>query len=524
MQIPKIFRKTSKSDKIVAISFSADGIAVAISKRLQDKSLSLIDAEFIVSSGAQVQQQALDDFVTSNELGGCICHLVLADNDYRRINIEAPNVATNEMIGAIRWKINEHLDFPVDTAVIDYYPATGTGRDYDDNRLEVIACQQKIIQAYTENCTRTGLKIKVIDIQETCLRNLAVLLPENAKGVSLVHLQETSGVVLIQKEAIIYVCRKFDLGYKKLELHAPFIKDVAPEAAHTNLVLEIQRSLDYAQSFYELLPVSAISIIPFGDYSLDLVNTLNNNYGFNADIVNLSTLVGSEIELDFRTQSLCATVIGASLRNSEKTGYLQEVNLYQPPEQQHSVLPVYLAILSLLILPVLIYSGFLVKELKQLEAQVQQTQKILNEEDARLKLALASVPKTVVNPDLDKDIVQWQKALIDLDKSVEQIANKNAIQTSGFSSFFQALANQSTTDIWLTKLYFNGQQHIIKLEGSTLKPEQLPIFLQSLQQLSVFKGFSFASLFMQQSETNRKQTDFKLSTTLETEDRKEHVH
>lgn len=524
MQLPKIFRKPSKTDKIVAISFLADGIAVAISKRMKDTSLKLIHAEFIVASGAQAQQQALNVFVTSNELGGCVCHIVLEDDDYRRINVDAPQVATNEMIGALRWKINDQLDFSVDTAVIDYYPAHGMSRTNEDSRLEVIACQPDIVQAIIEKCTQAGLHIKVIDIQETSLRNLAVLLPENANGVSLLHLQENSGVVLIQKEASIYVYRKFNLGHKKLELHAPFIHDDEPEAAHTNLVLEIQRSLDYAQRYYELSPVSVISIIPFDNYSQDLVNTLNNNYGISADIVNLSTLVGSDMELDYPTQSLCATVIGASLRDSEKTGYLQEINLYQPPERQHSSLPVYLAVILLLFLPALIYSGFLMKDLKQLEIQVQQTQKIVNEEDLRLKLALASAAKTVVNPELDKEIVLWQKALTDLGQAVDQIANKNAIQSSGFSAYFQALASQSTADIWLTKLYFNAQQHSVRIEGSTLQPEQLPVFLQSLQLLSVFQGYSFASLSMKQSETNPKQTDFKLSTTVETEDGKEHVH
>lgn len=526
VQLLNLFKKTPAHNRIVAISFLADGIAVAISERFKAHALKLIHAEFIAAYPHEEQQHALNELITKFDLKGCDCHIVLAYDDYRRINIDAPNVTGNEIIEAIRWKINELIDFAVDNAVIDYYPAPQLIHSNKARTLEVIACQQHIIQTLVEKCTQTGFQVKVVDIPETSLRNLAVLLPENGQGISVLYLQKFSGVMLIQKDATLYVFRKFDLGYKKLELHAPFIRGMAPEAAHSNLALEIQRSLDYVESYYQLLPVSELAVIPFDNYSLDLVTTLTNNYGIKAGIVDIPTLVGSDIELDHATQSLCAVVIGASLRDSEKTKYLQEVNLYQNALQpsRYSVLTVYSVILTLIILPVLVYSGYSIKGLKQLEAQVQQTQNRLNEEESQLKLALAKVPKTEVNPELDKEIIQWQQAITDLNQTVEQIASKNAIQSQGFSPFFQALAKQSAANIWLTRLYFNRQQHIIRLEGSTLKSEQLPLFLQLLQQQPAFQGYSFARLIMKQSTENPVQIDFRLSTTQETEDKNDHVH
>lgn len=290
------------------------GVAVAVSNYLENNKLSLVHCEFIDSGKPEDQLDTLTKLADSHNLAEYDCHLVLTSDNYCRINIDAPTVAENETLEAIRWKINELIDFPADKAVIDYYEAPMAVRANSSKMLEVIASPIDTVNEQIEKCTKAELQIKVIDIQETTLRNLAAHTPENERGIALLYLLEFSGTLLIQKEATIYVSRKFEIGYKRLDLNEPYSSDSPSANAHNNLALEIQRSLDYVESYYGIPPVSALAVIPLAENTHNLLDSLNSNLGIAARMIDLSTLIDCDILVNGQTQALCAPVIGATLR------------------------------------------------------------------------------------------------------------------------------------------------------------------------------------------------------------------
>ncbi|MDP2902102.1 MAG: hypothetical protein Q8N96_03215, partial [Methylovulum sp.] len=240
-------------------------------------------------------------------------------DNYRRINIEAPAVAENEKREAIRWKIVDVIDFSIDKAVFDFYSVPVSMRA-NSSMLEVIVSSNELIKGLADKTTQAGLQLKVIDIQETVLRNLAVLLPENKRGVAVLYLQESSGTLLIQKEGVIYLSRNFDIGYRELELASHNSSDdTQGSTAQNNLALEIQRSLDYVESYYGIPPISGLAVIPLAENTHDLLNILNSNHGITARIMDLSAIVDCGVLLDDATQSRCSPVIGATLRYAVET-------------------------------------------------------------------------------------------------------------------------------------------------------------------------------------------------------------
>ena len=56
------------------------------------------------------------------------------------------------------------------------------------------------------------------------------------------------------------------------------------------------------------------------------------------------------------------------------------------------------------------------------------------------------------------------------------------------------------------------------LKGSTFYPGKIPLFLQNLQNETVFNGKSFAKLAMAQAEKNNSQINFTISTFMEETD------
>jgi hypothetical protein len=201
---------------------------------------------------------------------------------------------------------------------------------------------------------------------------------------------------------------------------------------------------------------------------------------------------------------------------------IQQVNLYKDflrQQQDESGINLYLLGLSIITLLFIGFSGYLMWDSKNTETQAQQLRQDLAAEQAKVNLISSQIPKQEVNPQLAAEVAQWQNMLDELTQTMKQLSGKSADQSPGFSSYFQALSNQSIPDVWLSALYLDGQQHLINIEGSTFKPEKIPYFLQQLQKEPIFNGHSFAKLAMQQSEKIPSQIDFKLSTTLDAPDK-----
>jgi MSHA biogenesis protein MshI len=186
--------------------------------------------------------------------------------------------------------------------------------------LEVVACNNKLLAELAMQCRQVGLNTKVIDIQETALRNLATLLPENLQGIALLHLQNEGGKVIIQKQGELFLSRKIGNGY--LQLAADVSEDSDPlmqEQLHIeqdNLALEIQRSFDFVENYFDIPPITSLATVLMPDNTQSIINALNKNHGITARAMDLSAIVDTESLLSDMTQNLCAPVIGASLRRS----------------------------------------------------------------------------------------------------------------------------------------------------------------------------------------------------------------
>ena len=512
--LQKIFRKKANCKGIVGISFLPQGMTIAVSNYMENNSLKLVHCEFVETKKVEERWATLNKWVVAYKLSNYDCHLVLDINDYQRINIEAPTVPENEIALAIRWKINELVDFPIDDAVINYYPVPEF--NHDRSMLEVIASPHHIIKLDVEQCTQAGLCLKVIDIQETTLRNLAVLLPKNQLGVAVLHLQKTFGIILIQKNSVIYLARKIAIGYEKLDLESQFSTAGFVSSIYDNLALEIQRSLDYVESYYRMGTIAELAVIPWEKSTQNLVDKLNNDYGITAYLMDLSAIIDCDIALDYLTQSLCAPVIGATLRNTLAT---PQVNLYQDSFKQKQLdVRFYLLVATVF---AFFFVGFsliniyLIRDLRNDRELVKQTLKKLDAEQARVKLLQSKIPKQEIDTSLVAEVELWQKKMNQLKQTVAILTSNDTVRSQGFSAYFQALANQPISEVWLTMIHFDAEQQLINFEGSSFKADKIPYFLQQLQKEPVFHGRTFAALEIQKAEQVPKLMNFKLSTHLE---------
>ncbi len=311
----KLLGRNNANQGIVALNFSADGIAVAISRINESQKPTLLHSEFISTHN---KNSVLKELTEKFQLHQYDCYLVLASDDYRLITMDAPAVAENEVSEAIRWKISELIDFDINDAVIDYYHLPDMQRANSEKMLEIIATSKSTIQPLVDMCISNNLQLKVIDIMETTLRNLATLLPENDRGIAVLHLEKKSGRILIQQQGKIYLNRKLGMGFERLGLTSSLMSEEQISLEYNALALEIQRSFDYVENYYGMSSITSLAVIPIPEKTQEFLNSLNSKHGITARVMDLSAIIDGDILLDDQTQSFCTSVIGATLRNNQE--------------------------------------------------------------------------------------------------------------------------------------------------------------------------------------------------------------
>ncbi|MCK5639510.1 MAG: hypothetical protein KAJ19_01890 [Gammaproteobacteria bacterium] len=199
---------------------------------------------------------------------------------------------------------------------------------------------------------------------------------------------------------------------------------------------------------------------------------------------------------------------------------MQQVNLYQPifrkQEKVLSAKTLSQALFMILIGLMLIYL-FAIWQSQSMNKQLIQSQKQRDAAIAQLAKLNQAYPQRKKDTQLEKKRVKLQTELKLKQQVVERLSDQNSGNRTGFSEHLAGLARQKMSLLWLTKvgLHRGGQQ--VDLEGSALKSEQLPQYLQRLAKENSFLGTEFQHFELSQSEARKGQVDFILTSVVEKE-------
>ena len=123
---------------------------------------------------------------------------------------------------------------------------------------------------------------------------------------------------------------------------------------------------------------------------------------------------------------------------------------------------------------------------------------------AQLRTAQAQVARLRADASAPAKSKALEDALVKVEaeiKSRQQISSilqKNDFgNTTGFSAYLVAFARQIPNGLWLTGFNISRAGNEIGLQGRTLKPELLPLYVTQLKREPVMQGKSFAELQMQ---------------------------
>jgi MSHA biogenesis protein MshI len=271
--------KAAKQDKQIGVDFLPAGVAVVGVRSGKKNPGQILTSEYLPSVGQPAQVEALQQWVRDNHLqkSPCVCLVAIEDCDTHQV--EKPDVDESEMNQALTWRIKDLIDYDVGSAVVDSYPMPVSNKN-NTPQVIVVSAHESAIGSYVDSVKTTGLSLEAIDIHDLVGKNLSFIQQGAGQTQAILTLAENSGLLSIFHDTDLYVSRDFRIGIKQIEQ-----VDSEDQSAYDSLLLEIQRSMDYFESFYDHGSVSSMQVYPRLPATEKMVMYLQNASSFEIDFV-----------------------------------------------------------------------------------------------------------------------------------------------------------------------------------------------------------------------------------------------
>ncbi|MFL6649308.1 MAG: pilus assembly protein PilM, partial [Sulfurifustaceae bacterium] len=229
---------------LTGIDLREDGVSIVRVVREPGRAPQVTLCDFAEWHDADECDRVLGRLASDHHLKRARCTTVLDPDEYTLLLTEAPDVPADELRSAVRWRIKDLIDFHIDDATIDVFDVTTPNAPGKTRPMYVVAARNQAIQRRVELCDAAGVGLDVIDIPEMAQRNLAAILPEDVRGVVMLSLGSTHGLITITRQGEIFLSRRVEIGTDTLQ--------AAEDRAlyFDQIALEVQRSLDYFDSHF----------------------------------------------------------------------------------------------------------------------------------------------------------------------------------------------------------------------------------------------------------------------------------
>jgi MSHA biogenesis protein MshI len=238
----------------------------------------------------------------------CRCTTLLGAGQYELQVVEAPSVPDTELKQAVRWKLKDLLDYPVDNATVDVLqvpPAPGGARA---QFVHAVSARNDQVAARMRLFNDARVPLEVIDVPEMAQRNVARLFEEPNRGLAVLAFDQRGGMLTVTAGGELYMSRHTDISLGQLA-------GAGSEQVLERLVLEVQRSLDHFDRQFSYLTVARLLIAPVPVPGLQ--QYLAENLYLPVQVMDL----GQALDLsavpalrDPAYQSECLHLLGAALR------------------------------------------------------------------------------------------------------------------------------------------------------------------------------------------------------------------
>ena len=161
--------------------------------------------------------EALKTWLKANAPHGISAVLVLDDDDYELLLTEAPNVPDDELSAAIEFRIGDLLSQPIEETAIQAMRLPADAYRGRMSMTHVVAVANKKISSWVTWAEKLHLKLEAITVPEMSLLNV---LSANAinQGIALLELGPKQGCIRLYQDGALYLTRQVEEGMDALGL------------------------------------------------------------------------------------------------------------------------------------------------------------------------------------------------------------------------------------------------------------------------------------------------------------------
>jgi MSHA biogenesis protein MshI len=313
-RLGRVFKKRRRTEGLrAAVAISGEEIAVALVRKLdgqRPKVLRIVVEQAPLGFADPVLKKIISEF----DLRRIPVSAVINPTDYQIAQVQAPDVPRAELRAAARYSMRDAFDFPIDTATLDVFDLPEQNAHGNKKMCFAVATRGDAVEKMNGIFERQFRKFDVIDIPELCQRNLAALLPQDAKGVAFLMLRDDFAQLVLTRNGMLYVTRRFEFQQRgELNGDAEFEASELPLDPQV-LSLELQRSLDFYESHFDETAIGELYIAPAGMRANLLAAELGASTGLRISMYNIHDLVDVSFSAEIPDGWLPCLAIGAALR------------------------------------------------------------------------------------------------------------------------------------------------------------------------------------------------------------------
>jgi len=305
------------NNTIVMIHMIVNGLKDVVVKSQVIFVLDTINANLNEGEPKKSIEDVITQYIKANNLSKIICSYVLSPQQYVLSLIEFPPVQNNDAKEkAILLGVKDYINYSIDDAILESFEVP-VRRTQDNAKLAyAVAMRAKLSEEIGRLLNKCDIHLKYIDINELCIRNIIALYEDLQQGCLVLKISDINNSMLLVKDNALFISRNTKLDIKQLSDFDPNKNDDSDKMSIAeNLVLELQRSLDYGNSIFRELHFNSICILPY-DFNLDLfIVWAVEQLGLPIHKLDLTKKIKFEQPINQHEQAECILAIGAALRN-----------------------------------------------------------------------------------------------------------------------------------------------------------------------------------------------------------------
>ena len=215
------------------------------------------------------------------------CATLLPAPQYQLQVVDAPNVPDAELKSAVRWKLKDFLEYPVESATVDVVQIPADASAPTRGRsVYAVSARNADIEARMKLFAQAKIPLRVIEIPEMAQRNLAALLETDHRALVMLSFGEDGGLLTFSARGELYLSRRIDVSLEQLTHAAGDMR----EQMFERIALELQRSLDHFDRQFSNVPVARLLLGPV-PVEIGLRQYLADNLSAKVDSVDLGEIL-----------------------------------------------------------------------------------------------------------------------------------------------------------------------------------------------------------------------------------------